>query len=47
MSFVGGVCLELGFRGKWPRGSVVNTEILVKGLHGELILAYGCTAGYF
>jgi hypothetical protein len=47
MSFVGGAYRELGFREKCPRESVVNTEILVKGLHGEPILANGCPAGYF
>jgi hypothetical protein len=47
MSFAGGACLELGFREKLPRESVVIPETLLKGLHGGLILAYVCPAGHF
>ena len=47
MSFAGGVCPELGFRGKLPHESIVIPIILVKGLHGEPKLAYFVSVGYF
>ena len=47
MSFAGGVCLELGFRGKLPCKSMINPEILVKGLHGEPKLAYFVSVAHF
>ena len=47
MSFAGGVCPELGFKGKLPRESMVIPIILVKGLHGEPKLAYFVSVAYF
>lgn len=40
MSFAGGVCLEFGFKERLSRQSAVIIKILVKALHGTLIMAY-------